>query len=239
MTNETEQKQHIGILFDGIAGTYEALHHLLSFNIDKRWRRRLAKTMKPCTQALDVAIGTGDLSLDMMRRHKAKRIVGIDLSTEMMRIGARKAQGFDIEFREASALAMPFEDGTFEAVTCGFGCRNFSDLSQGLKEMFRVLCTGGEVLILEFSYPQNRFVAWCYDIYFSHILPHVGALMSHDRRAYRYLNRSVKGFVWGEDFCEQMRQAGFVQVTHTPLTCGIATLYRGKKAEPPTYHCVS
>ncbi len=228
--NETEQKQHIGTLFDGIASTYDALNHLLSFNIDKRWRRRLAATMRPCTEALDVAIGTGDLSLEIVRQHKATRIVGIDLSTEMMRIGAQKTQGLNIAFREASALAMPFDDGAFDAVTCSFGCRNFSDLSQGLKEMFRVLRPGGEVLILEFSYPKNRFVAWCYDLYFSHILPHIGALMSHDKQAYRYLNRSVKGFVWGEEFCRQMQQAGFAQVTHTPLTFGIATLYRGEKS---------
>ncbi len=227
--DETEQKQQIGGLFDRIADTYDALNHLLSFNIDRRWRRRLAQTMKPCTEALDVAIGTGDLSLEIAHQHKAQHIVGIDLSTEMMHIGAEKTQGLDIEFREGSALAMPFAADTFDTVTCSFGCRNFSDLSQGLHEMYRVLHTDGEVLILEFSYPQNHLVAWCYDLYFSHILPRIGALMSHDKQAYRYLNRSVKEFIWGDDFCEQMRQAGFAQVTYQPLTLGIATLYRGVK----------
>lgn len=228
---ENEEKRHIGRLFDRIAGKYDLLNHLLSLNIDKLWRLRLVKTMHEADHVLDVAIGTGDLAISMCEHKKTHHVIGIDLSNEMMRIGKEKAHGLPITFQEASALDMPFENGQFDAVTCSFGCRNFFNLSQGLKEMVRVLRTDGEMLILEFSYPSNPLIRRLYDWYFCHIMPRIGQWMSKDQSAYRYLNRSVKHFIWGESFCDQLRQAGLSQVRFRPLTFGIATLYYGKKTE--------
>lgn len=227
----TERKEHIGGLFDRIAGSYDALNHYLSLNIDKRWRRQLARRMQTVEQVLDVAIGTGDLAIEIMRQGRAKQVLGIDLSEGMMNIGREKVKktGYAIRFEQASALDMPMEDNTFDAVTCGFGTRNFSNLDRGLSEMHRVLRPGGEVLILEFSYPKNTIIRAVYNLYFAHILPTVGGWLSHDKPAYRYLNKSVEHFVWGEQFCERMRGAGFVETSAKPLTFGIATLYYGRK----------
>lgn len=230
-----EEKQNIGSLFDRIAATYDKLNHILSFNIDKRWRKRAIRGMSSHTQVLDVAIGTADLSIEILRQGKAQQITGIDLSGEMMEIGRKKVSKItgilpdsQVNFVLGSALDMPFSDRQFDAVTCAYGVRNFSDLDRGLSEMHRVLQSEGELMILEFSYPSNRLIAWCYDLYFSHIMPFIGRILSHDPSAYSYLNRSVKHFIWGEQMCEHIRQAGFFDVNYQPLTFGITTIYRAK-----------
>ena len=134
-----------------------------------------------------------------------------------------------VEFVFGNAQQMPFEDASFDGVTCAYGCRNFSDLEAGLREMYRVLKPGGQVTILEFSYPKNRLVRAVYDLYFSHILPWIGRLVSKDKTAYTYLNKSVKSFVWGEAFALRLRDVGFVEQTFVPLTFGITTVYTAKK----------
>ena len=230
------EKQNIGSLFDRIAGKYDLLNHLLSLNIDRYWRRKAVGSIV-CggsnIQCLDVAIGTADLAIELARhlthQHFSFHIQGIDLSAEMMRIGEdkirKRGQQDNISFLQTSALDMPFEDNLYDVVTCAYGVRNFSDLDKGLCEMHRVLKPGGQLMILEFSYPENRFIAWVYDLYFSYILPAVGCLFSKDRTAYRYLNRSVKNFMWGEQMCERLVAAGFKQVKYNPLTFGITTVY--------------
>lgn len=226
-------KSNIGALFDRIAGSYDSLNHILSLGIDKLWRRKAIKGMQPAGKLLDVAIGTADLTLEILRQGKADHVTGLDLSSEMMRIGAEKvaAKGLKdkVEFIQGSAFEMPFEDGTFDAVTCSYGVRNFSTLDRGLAEMLRVLRPGGELMIMELSYPSNRVIAFFYDIYFSHILPLVGGLFSHDRPAYKYLNASVKSFIWGEEMVSHLRSVGFKDVTHKPQTFGISTIYRARK----------
>jgi len=224
-------KKNIGLLFDRIAVHYDSFNHLLSLNIDKLWRRKLVKQIAPAQSVLDVAIGTGDLAIALIRSGKIQHVTGIDLSQEMMRIGEKKAETLPIDFVHGSALEMPFQDASFDAVTCSFGCRNFSNLQQGLNEMLRVLKQGGEVCILEFSYPSNPIIRWAYDIYFSCVMPKVGALMSKDESAYQYFNHSVKHFIWGEKFANEMRQVGFVDVKYRALSLGIATLYYGCKAK--------
>ena len=237
----TEEKQHIGSLFDRIAGTYDRLNHGLSLNIDRLWRRKTVSLMPPAEHVLDVAIGTADLTIAMLRAGKAQRVTGIDLSREMMRIGEEKLtpkQGAaqtgtpgakPVNFVYANAQSMPFEEASFGGVTCAFGCRNFSDLDAGLREMYRVLRPGGQVTILEFSYPSNKLIRWGYDLYFSHVLPLVGRLVSRDKTAYTYLNKSVKSFCWGEDFLRHLTQAGFQDARFETLTFGIATIYIAKK----------
>ena len=242
MNNE---KQHIGQLFDRIAGTYDSLNHVLSLNIDRRWRRqavrqlsnaklkREAQTQSSNAKLLDVAIGTADLTIEILRQRKASHITGIDLSRKMMAIGEQKVAklGYQdlVTFDYGSAQAMPYADASFDAVTCAYGARNFADMDEGLSEMHRVLRPGGELMILEFSYPTNPLICWSYDLYFTHILPFIGNLFSRDKGAYSYLNRSVKGFPYGEAFADHLRAAGFTDITITPLTFGITTIYHAVK----------
>lgn len=228
-----EEKKNIGHLFDGIAGTYDMLNHLLSLNIDKWWRRKAIKTLRPCNDVLDVAIGTGDLSLEMLRQQKARHITGLDLSQEMMRIGEQKVQkkGYAdrVRFDLGSAQEMPYPDNRYDAVTCAYGVRNFSRLDDGLREMARVLRPGGQLIILEFSYPTNPLVRFVYNFYFTRIMPLIGRLFSKDKAAYNYLNRSVKGFIWGKEMTDRLTQAGFRDAQFRPLTFGITTLYTATK----------
>ena len=210
----TDEKQHIGSLFDRIAPTYDGLNHGLSLNIDRRWRRKTVALMPPAEHVLDVAIGTADLTI----------------AREMMRIGEEKIINHkfeisNVDFLYANAQEMPFEDASFDGVTCAFGCRNFSDLDAGLREMYRVLRPGGQVTILEFSYPTNKLIRWGYDLYFSHVLPFVGRLVSRDKTAYTYLNKSVKSFCRGEDFLRHLALAGFQDARFETLSFGIATIY--------------
>ena len=160
-------------MFDRIAGTYDGLNHGLSLNIDRSWRRKTVKLMPPAQHVLDVAIGTADLTIEMLRRGKAQQVTGLDLSDKMMAIGKAKCakRKLNTAFVHGNAQEMPFADESFDGVTCAFGCRNFSDLDAGLKEMYRVLKVGGQVTILEFSYPTNRVVRAIYDLYFTRVLP--------------------------------------------------------------------
>ena len=227
-----EEKKHIGQLFDRIAGTYDGLNHGLSLSIDRRWRRKTVARMKPVRHVLDVAIGTADLTIEMLRRGMAQRVTGIDLSTKMMAIGKCKVERLklkEVEFVYGNAQQMPFEDNAFDGVTCAFGCRNFSDLDAGLREMYRVLKPGGQVTILEFSYPSNRLVRALYNIYFTRVLPFIGRIVSRDKTAYTYLNKSVKSFCWGEAFAQHLHDAGFTDEHFETLTFGIATIYTAKK----------
>ena len=227
-----EEKKHIGQLFDRIAGTYDGLNHGLSLSIDRRWRRKTVERMKPMRHVLDVAIGTADLTIEMLRRGMAQRVTGIDLSTKMMAIGKCKVERLklkEVEFVYGNAQQMPFEDNAFDGVTCAFGCRNFSDLDAGLREMYRVLKPGGQVTILEFSYPSNRLVRALYNIYFTRVLPFIGRIVSRDKTAYTYLNKSVKSFCWGEAFAQHLHDAGFTDEHFETLTFGIATIYTAKK----------
>lgn len=226
-------KQNIGHLFNRIAGTYDRLNHLLSLNTDRRWRRRAVRWLTPCPNALDVASGTADLAIEMVRQDKARHVTGIDISEEMLRIGDEKVRKADLASRitlqQGSALEIPYPDGHFNAVTCAYGIRNFSDLNLGLQEMQRVLRTDGQLLILEFSYPDNKIIRFFYDFYFTKIMPAIGRKVSKDPSAYSYLNRSVKEFIWGEAMTEQLRAAGFRNVAFRPMTFGITTLYLAQK----------
>lgn len=218
-------------MFDRIAGTYDGLNHGLSLNIDRCWRRKTAKLMPPAQHVLDVAIGTADLTIEMLRWGKAQQVTGLDLSDKMMAIGKAKCvkRKLNTAFVHGNAQEMPFADESFDGVTCAFGCRNFSDLDAGLKEMYRVLKPGGQVTILEFSYPTNRVVRAVYDLYFTRILPGIGRIVSRDKTAYTYLNRSVKSFCWGEAFVQHLHDAGFRNEHFTPLSLGIATIYTAIK----------
>jgi demethylmenaquinone methyltransferase/2-methoxy-6-polyprenyl-1,4-benzoquinol methylase len=230
---EAGGRDGIGGLFDNISVTYDLLNHGLSFNMDRRWRRKAVRMLAPCGELLDVAVGTGDLAFEVIRQRKAEHVIGADLSVEMMRIGREKARARNmserVSFEEASALSLPYADGRFDAVTCAFGVRNFSDRGAGLREMWRVLRPGGQLLVLEFSHPSVPVFRGLYNMYFNHLLPFVGGVVSGNREAYRYLNRSVRDFPEGEAFLELLRTSGFVRTEQRRLSFGIVTIYLATK----------
>lgn len=234
------EKSNIGKLFDSIAKSYDNFNHITSFGLDKKWRKKAIEKIKSKGGSmLDVAIGTADLSIEAFKQEKARHIVGIDLSQEMMNIGKEKCSrlGLDkkIEFIKASALEIPFLDESFEIVSCAYGIRNFSELEKGLSQMYRCLKTGGELVILEFSYPQNPFVKFFYNLYFSNIMPLIGKILNKDSSAFKYFLRSVKEFIYGEEMLKKLEEIGFTNCEKTVLSLGITTIYTATKpASKPT-----
>lgn len=209
------------MLFDTIAPTYDTLNHLFSLGIDKFWRKQLVGSLSPCENVLDVAIGTGDVSGELLKRGKAKHIVGLDLSTTMMALGRKKYPLDVITWTQGSALQMPFEDNRFDAVVCAYGIRNFSDVNQGLREMYRVCKSTGEIRLLEFVPPTNRL----YDWYLGTLMPFIGGLVSGDKSAYQYLYHSVKQFLSTKEVCKLLDSIGFKNIVVKRLTFGITNLY--------------
>lgn len=225
-------------MFDAIAKRYDLLNHLLTLNIDRGWRKKVVKSVikqRP-VRVLDVATGTGDLAIMLARRLPSEALVtGVDLSPQMLRVGRQKVAaqfpGREFPMLEGDAERLLFPDGSFEAVTCGFGVRNFEDLPKGIGEMYRVLePDGGRVYILEFSMPPRQHIMGkLYRFYFRQILPRVGRLVSKDARAYTYLPESVGEFPYGERFLQVLSEAGFTDCTARRLMGGIATIYTATK----------
>lgn len=205
---ENSKKTRVREMFDSIAPRYDLLNHLLSFGVDRLWRRRMVGVVAAGTPAaiLDVAAGTGDVAVALARRLPAARITGIDLSGEMLAVGrgkvARRGLCDRIELVQGDAEQLSFPDGTFDAVTIGFGIRNFGSIEAGLAEAFRVLRPGGRLCILEFSTPRGRCFGPLYRFYFHRILPLVGRLISKDDSAYTYLPESVDHFRIIYYFCD-------------------------------------
>ncbi len=222
-------------MFTSIAPRYDLLNHLLSFNVDRLWWRRTARTFthilnRDEVRVLDVCCGTGDMAFALKRRAGKSRacIVGADFSHAMLRLAVRKSAGADLRWLEADALCLPFPDDHFDLVTSSFGFRNLADYDAGLREMFRMLRPGGEVGILDFGAPQGLFGA-AYRVYFKRVLPVIGTVVSGVNGPYSYLPASVERFPAPGEMLERMRAAGFIGCSWTPYTWGIAGLYRGSK----------
>jgi len=223
-------------MFDRIAHRYDLLNRLLSMRRDVAWRRRLADLLpdREDLTVLDVATGTADVLLTaVQRRQNITHAIGIDPAGGMVRLGRKKTRvaGLNglIQFVIGDARSLPFADHCFDAATIAFGIRNVPDPAAGLREMHRVLRTGGKALVLEFSLPHNRLLRTIYLFYFRHVLPRLGAVISGDSGAYRYLNRTVEDFPSGSVFCELMERAGFTDVNDKSLSFGIASIYTGTK----------
>ena len=227
----------IARMFDRIAPRYDALNHLLSFQLDRRWRRSAARWAADGapTTLLDVATGTADLAIALARRLPQAQLVGIDCSEKMLALGQEKVQRKHlenrIELRWGDAANLPFEDDSFDAVTVAFGVRNFDDLERGLAELQRVTRPQGLVTLLEFSLPERFPVKQLYRFYFHRILPLVGRWVSGDPEAYRYLPQSVQRFPRPEAFEHLLAAQGLEPVRRQRLTFGIATLYQAKKPD--------
>jgi demethylmenaquinone methyltransferase/2-methoxy-6-polyprenyl-1,4-benzoquinol methylase len=232
--------QSVREMFTSIAPRYDLLNHVLSFNIDRLWWWRTARTFdailkRPDARVLDLCCGTGDMTFALRRRAGSgtPRILGADFSHAMLQRAAAKAteKGRGTTLRppqwiEADALRLPFPDGHFNLVTSAFGFRNLADYDAGLREIARVLAPGGECGILDFGEPGG-LIGRGYRVYFKKILPAIGTLLSGVRGPYTYLPASVERFPSPDEMLGRMQQAGFREVSWTPYTFGIAGLYRG------------
>lgn len=225
--------ENIGSLFDSISSRYDRFNHTASMGIDRLWRRRAVRSLPDCQLVLDVAAGTADLCIETIRQGKSQKVVGVDISEGMLDVGRekvlRKGLSDKIELRVADCAHLPFDDNTFDAVTCGYGVRNFAELDRSLTEIFRVLKSGGQLRILEFTYPTNKLVRFFYDFYFTRIVPRIGKKLTDNGEAYIYFMNSVKSFAKGRDFIAILEKNGFSDTSFKSQTFGISTLYKACK----------
>jgi demethylmenaquinone methyltransferase/2-methoxy-6-polyprenyl-1,4-benzoquinol methylase len=248
-------------MFGEISGRYDFLNHLLSGGTDVYWRWRTVRkcASEGTSPILDVCTGTGDLALAFWKRGRGQiEVVGTDFTPEMLRIAEKKRDRYlasleprgrspsasaphlpgsssphSITFVEADTQQLPFEDNRFQIVSVAFGLRNVTDTRRGLREMVRVCQPGGRVCILEFSLPMNPVLRWLYLFYFRNVLPRIGQLLARNRQeAYNYLPASVSEFPYGPALVAILEECGLRDVTWTPLTFGIASLYIGRKPKP-------
>ena len=224
-------------IFDRIHKRYDLLNRIFSFGQDVLWRRKVAKQIGEGSEQelLDLATGTGDVALTILKRRKdIKYAHGYDMSGNMLKLGKLKAEkrgmADSISFLQGDAGCLPFGENRFNAATMAFGIRNVVDPVEVLKEIRRVLKPGGTALILEFSLPKSKLIRGFHLFYLRRVIPHIGAIVSKDKHAYRYLNQTIETFPYGKDFCELMEKAGFKDVGFTPVTFGVATIYRGVKS---------
>jgi demethylmenaquinone methyltransferase / 2-methoxy-6-polyprenyl-1,4-benzoquinol methylase len=222
-------------MFTSIAPRYDLLNHVLSFNIERLWWRRTARIFvhvlsQPEARALDLCCGTGDMTFALQRQagNRSPKILGADFSHAMLQRASEKSGAGPLRWVEADALRLPFPDGHFNLVTSAFGFRNLANYDAGLREIARVLRPGGECGILDFAEPKG-VVGSFYRIYFKHVLPAIGTLISGVKGPYSYLPASVERFPEPDEMLRRMGQAGFREVSWEPYTFGIAGLYRGKK----------
>ena len=232
---ELEHARAVREMFSGIARKYDFLNHFLSANIDKRWRRKVSEKLNDILQnpqaiVLDVACGTGDLSLELKTAGKAK-VIGTDFCHPMLAIAKDKTEKSNrqIPYIEGDGMNLSFADETFDAVTIAFGLRNFSNWQDGLKELRRVLKKGGKLAVLEFSSPIVPGFRQIFNFYFARVLPRVGGAVSGSRGAYEYLPDSVSRFPDQKNLASMMREIGFSDVEYKNLTGGIAAIHTGTR----------
>lgn len=228
-------KKELGEIFSAIAPRYDFLNHLLSFNVDKRWRRALVdhSGMKPGEKILDACTGTGDIAIEFALRYRPGKIVGVDISDKMLGIAQRKIEKLHltgkITLQRCDCLALPFANESFDVVTIGFGLRNLTDYQKGLSEMARVLKTDGRLLILEFSRPRNVILSGIYRFYLNTLVVFAGGIVSGSKRAYEYLPSSIKGFLDHDGVLKLMQTGDLKDCRFKKLAGGIACIYYGRK----------
>jgi demethylmenaquinone methyltransferase/2-methoxy-6-polyprenyl-1,4-benzoquinol methylase len=223
-------------MFDRIAHRYDLLNRLISFGLDRGWRRKLLRALgdpPPGSSVLDVATGTADVALDIAKEFEGVSVIGLDPSTEMLRFGRKKTAEDQLDARveliEGDAQAMPFDDDQFAASCISFGIRNVPDRLKGLSEMARVTEPGGKVVVLELSEPRSGLMAPFARFHIHYVVPFVGSLLSGDKE-YKYLAQSIQEFPPADEFGEMMEQAGLTQIEIQPMIFGVAHLYVGTVA---------
>jgi len=231
---QTSKKSQVALMFNNISRKYDFLNHFLSLGIDRIWRRKAIKMLKPYEpkSIIDIATGTGDLAISALRL-KPNRIVGIDISDGMLSIGNQKIKRKKlediVELKLGDSENLKFEENQFDAAMVAFGVRNFENLQRGLTEILRVLKPGSPFVVLEFSKPRVFPIKQIYNFYFKYILPGIGRVFSKDKSAYSYLPESVLSFPEGKYFLGEMRTAGFQSVREKRLTFGVASIYFATK----------
>lgn len=232
---EGEKGKLVEEMFDNIAPTYDTLNHRLSWDIDKGWRKKAIRQLllfQPKT-ILDIATGTGDFAILSAKELRPQRMIGIDISEGMMKIGQKKveAEGLQhiVSFKKDDCTHLSFDDNSFDAVTAAFGIRNFQNLDQGLSEMCRVLRPNGHLSIVELTTPVSFPMKQLFKLYSHTILPVYGKLISKDTSAYSYLTKTIEAFPQGEVMLDILRKAGFKNASFKRLTFGICTMYFATK----------
>jgi demethylmenaquinone methyltransferase / 2-methoxy-6-polyprenyl-1,4-benzoquinol methylase len=222
----TLPETQVRAMFDRIAGVYDRMNSVMTAGMHHRWRERAADLARvgPGSRALDVGTGTGDLAIELARRGAA--VTGLDFAPAMLEIARRKAP--DVAFERGDALALPHGEGEFDAVTVGFGARNFSDLDRGLQEMARVTRPGGRVVVLEITSPQRAPLSWFFRLWFDRAVPALGRLAG-DSDAYAYLPSSVRRFPGPEELARRMGAAGLDDVRWIVTAGGIIALHAGTR----------
>lgn len=228
------KKEEVAEMFNNISERYDFLNHFLSVGIDKLWRKKAIKMLKSIqpSKILDIATGTGDFAIESLSL-KPTEVVGVDISEGMLEKGREKMVKRKVDhivsMRLGDSEDLPFEDDYFDALTVGFGVRNFQNLEKGLAEMLRVVRPGGKLIILEFSKPKKFPVKQYYHFHSKYIIPFFGRTISKDSSAYTYLPESVAAFPEGKDFENILIKLGYKEVNSTLVSGGIATIYAGTK----------
>ena len=232
---EGEKGKLVEEMFDNIAPTYDTLNHRLSWDIDKGWRKKAIRQLLPFQPKtiLDIATGTGDFAILSAKELRPQRMIGIDISEGMMKIGQKKVEAEELQhivsFKKDDCTHLSFDDNSFDAVTAAFGIRNFQNLDQGLSEMYRVLRPNGHLSIVELTTPVSFPMKQLFKLYSHTILPVYGKLISKDTSAYSYLTKTIEAFPQGEVMLDILRKAGFKNASFKRLTFGICTMYFATK----------
>lgn len=233
---ESSKKEEVAEMFNNISKKYDFLNHFLSLGIDKLWRKKAVKELKEIQpqRILDIATGTGDFALALLKLNP-KEVIGVDISQGMLDVGIEKMKkkGVDhiVKMKIGDSENLPFDDASFDALTVGFGVRNYENLEQGLTDMLRVLRPGGKAIILEFSKPKAFPMKQMFGFYSKKIIPFIGKNISKDERAYAYLPESVEAFPEGKNFTAILEKVGYTKVDAKPVSGGIATIYSGVKKQ--------
>ena len=232
--SDLSKKGQVEKMFNNISKEYDILNRVISFGIDISWRKKIVKILKSKNPSiiLDVATGTGDLAIELVKTN-AKKIIGLDISKGMLDVGIDKINHKNlnntIEMVIGDSENLKYEDNFFDAVTVSFGVRNFESLDSGLTEIFRVLKPNGSLVILETSNPTKFPFKQFYTVYSKFILPTIGKIFSKDKLAYNYLSESSAEFPYGEKFNNILKKIGFTSVVDFPQTFGVATIYVASK----------
>lgn len=231
---DNSKKEEVAEMFNNISPKYDFLNHLLSLGIDHLWRRKAIRMLKKEApkRVIDLATGTGDFALVALKLNPDE-IIGVDISEGMLEEGRKKVKKRGKEDIISMILGdsenLPFEDNEFDALTVGFGVRNYENLEKGLSDMLRVIKPGGTAIILEFSKPKKFPVKQFFGFYSKFIIPTIGKMVSKDNAAYEYLPESVAAFPEGEEFMDILRKVGYKNPTATLVSGGIATIYKAVK----------
>ncbi len=232
--SDLSKKEQVAQMFNNISDNYDGLNRMISFGIDVKWRKKVVQLVADCKPklVLDVATGTGDLAINISKNTSADKIIGLDISEGMLKVGMQKVAKEklnNVELVLGDSENIPFDDNSFDAITVAFGIRNFETLEKGLTEILRVLKPTGTFVILETSVPTKSPYKQIYNFHSSKILPLMGKLFSKEESAYSYLSESAAKFPYGEKLNNILRKVGFIEVENKPQTFGVATIYTATK----------